>query len=97
MTLPEPLVEVRYGTVETFLLRRVRGGDITPAGFCIANRLGLLRYHVLFGAVVVLVVDGEDRGVPLGKYRGVVEKETYLGKVQGLGHWGGGGGNGVAL
>ena len=68
MTFPEPLVEVGYGASETFLPRRVRGGYNIPAGGCIAKKLGLLRHHVLFGAVVVLIVDGEGRGVPVGKY-----------------------------
>ena len=81
MTLPEPLLEVGYGTPETFLLCRVRRGDIIPAVGCVANKLSLLRHHVLFGAVVVLVVDGDSRGVPLGKYGGAVPKEYYLGGV----------------
>ena len=67
-----------YGTSETFLLRRVRRGDNIPAGGCVAKTFGLLQNHVLFGAVVVLAVDGEGRGVSLGKYGGVVPNETCL-------------------
>ena len=97
MTFPESLVEVGYGASETFLLRRVRGGYNIPAGGCIAEKLGLLRHHILFGAVVMLVADCKARGVPLGKYRGAVPKETYLGGVQGRWQWRGAEGDGVAL
>ena len=83
MTFPEPLVEVGLGAPETFLLRSVRGDYNIPAGDCIAEKLGLLRHHVLLGAVVVLIVNGEDRDEPLGKYREAVRKENNLGGVQG--------------
>ena len=83
MALPESLVEVGYGASETFLPRRVRVGDNIPAGGYVAKNLGLLQYHVLFGAVVVLVVDGEGQGVQLEKYGGAFPKENDLAGVQG--------------
>ena len=76
MTFPESLVEVRYGAYETFLLRRIRGGYNIPADGCIAEELGLLRHHILFGALVVLIVDCKSRGVPLGKYRVHSQKKS---------------------
>ena len=78
MTLPEPLVNVGYRASETFLIRRVRGGYKIPSGDSIHEALGLLRHHTLFGAAVVLVVDCEGRGLPLGKYRGAVPKGKCL-------------------
>ena len=47
-------------------MRRVREGKNVHVGGCIAEPLGFFRHHILFSEVVVLVVDCNGRGVPLG-------------------------------
>ena len=63
IALSEPLVEFGNGASETFLPRRVGGGYNVLGGGCLNKTLGLLRHHISLGAVVVLVVDCEGRGV----------------------------------
>ena len=67
MPFPKILVEVRDRVSEVILLRRVLGGHDVPASSSVAEKLGLLRHHVLLRAVVELVVYGERRRVPLRK------------------------------
>lgn len=66
MTFPKSLVEAGCVASDTFPLRRLGRGYHIPAGDCIAEKLGLLRHHEGFSAVVVFVVDGESRSVSLG-------------------------------
>lgn len=80
MLFPERLAEVGDGATEVFLLRGVRGGHDAPASRGVAEELGLLRHRVLFRAVVVLLVDGKDRGEPLGEDgKGLPEEEELCG------------------
>ena len=78
LSFHELLVEVGNGAADVFLVRRVRASHDVPASRNIAEEFGFLRYHVLFRAIVMLLVDGERPRVPLGKYRRSIPEEKKL-------------------
>ena len=82
LSFHELLVEVGNGAADVFLVRRVRASHDVPASRNIAQEFGLLRHHVLFCAIVMLL-DGERRRVPLEKTSKKGPRRGTIGRVSG--------------